>query len=270
MRTESRIPLKFFFLFFLPLQGNRRSVAREVRETQHFSKSHNHVYRNEAFIPGHWRNDLTGQSFSTKEKRQTNFPQGLRLLRTACRPRVAGIQRDHDRAQWTIMVGVPVFSDWRQFSATLIHVHVSTHCVTFRVSHSSSRTMYLGRSLSRSSSSSPPNEHDFSRGEHHAGLRSPRVTCQPTKTTRYLSLRQLETKTPRLVKTASSPPPPPSFSSPSSSSSSSSSLFLLCKISRISIRATDVHRINRYYLGWYARLLCVSVGSKKYDGSWKI
>lgn len=88
----------FFFLFFLPLQGNRRSVAREVRETQHFSK-HNHVYRNEAFIPGHWRNDLTGQSFSTKEKRQTNFPQGLRLLRTACRPRVAGIQRDHDRAQ---------------------------------------------------------------------------------------------------------------------------------------------------------------------------
>lgn len=151
------------------------------------------------------------------------------------------------------MVGVPVFSDWRQFSATLIHVHVSTHCVTFRVSHSSSRTMYLGRSLSRSSSSSP-NEHDFSRGEHHAGLRSPRVTCQPTKTTRYLSLRQLETKTPRLVKTASS----------------SSSLFLLCKISRISIRATDVHRINRYYLGWYARLLCVSVGSKKYDGSWKI
>ena len=86
------------------------------------------------------------------------------------------------------MVGVPVFSDWRQFSATLIHVHVSTHCVTFRVSHSSSRTMYLGRSLSRSSSSSPPNEHDFSRGEHHAGLRSPRATCQPTKTTRYLSL----------------------------------------------------------------------------------
>lgn len=167
------------------------------------------------------------------------------------------------------MVGVPVFSDWRQFSATLIHVHVSTHCVTFRVSHSSSRTMYLGRSLSRSSSSSPPNEHDFSRDEHHAGLRSPRVTCQPTKTTRYLSLRQLETKTSRLVKTASSPPPPPSFSSPSSSSSSSS-LFLLCKISRISIRATDVHRINRYYLGWYARLLCVSVGSKKYDGSWKI
>lgn len=100
------------------------------------------------------------------------------------------------------MVGVPVFSDWRQFSATLIHVHVSTHCVTFRVSHSSSRTMYLGRSLSRSSSSSP-NEHDFSRGEHHAGLRSPRVTCQPKQPAIFLSanlkLKRRASLKPRLL-----------------------------------------------------------------------
>lgn len=70
-RTESHIPFDpfFFFLLFLslPPQGNRRS--EEARETQHFSKSHNHVYRNEiTFIRGHWRNDLTGQSFSTGGK----------------------------------------------------------------------------------------------------------------------------------------------------------------------------------------------------------
>ena len=84
------------------------------------------------------------------------------------------------------MVGVPVFSDWRQFSATLIHVHATTHCVTFCEPRAPRpRTMYLGRSLSRSSSSSA-NEHDFSRGERARPrrlLRSPRVTCQPTKTT---------------------------------------------------------------------------------------
>lgn len=143
------------------------------------------------------------------------------------------------------MVGVPVFSDWRKFSAMLIHVHarpghVSTHCVTFRVS---SRTMYLGRSLSRSSSSSCLTTRLFSR---RAPPRRVTATPQPTKTTRYLlPLHQLETKTPRLVKTF-----PSSFFS----------LFLLCKISRISIRATDVHRINRYYLGWMVRaaLMCVS------------